>query len=81
MRKQLLLTLICLISTTMHIRAERIELLMNSNWQFRFSHDVEHTTRRVDLPHTWNKVDAMVGKRDYKRGIGNYSKLFWVNQD
>lgn len=81
MRKQFLFTLILLISTTIHMRAERIELLMNSNWQFRFSHDVEHTTRRVDLPHTWNKVDAMVGKKDYKRGIGNYSKRFWVNQD
>ncbi|MGL4853328.1 MAG: beta-glucuronidase LacZ4 [Phocaeicola sp.] len=81
MKTKLIFTLLLLFSITIQTHAERIELLMNNDWRFRFSHEVEHTTRRVDLPHTWNTVDALAGKRDYKRGIGNYSKRFWINQD
>ncbi|MGL4519711.1 MAG: beta-glucuronidase LacZ4 [Phocaeicola sp.] len=81
MKTKLIFTLMLLFSVTMQIQAERIELVMNNDWRFRFSHEVEHTTRRVDLPHTWNTVDALAGKRDYKRGIGNYSKRIWINQN
>lgn len=54
---------------------------MNENWNFRFSHQVEKTTRRVDLPHTWNTVDALAGKRDYKRGVGNYYKTIFIKDE
>lgn len=57
------------------LRAERKDILLNDNWMFRFSHQVPHNSaERVDLPHTWNAQDALSGKQDYKRGIGNYTR-------
>lgn len=38
-------------------------------------------TRRVDLPHTWNAQDALAGKIDYKRGIGNYEKALYIRPE
>ena len=61
------------------LHAERQDILLNDGWSFRFSHQVERgTERRVDLPHTWNAKDALSGKLDYKRGIGNYEKKIAV---
>ena len=55
---------------------------LNSDWKFRFSHDVNKSSgKRVDLPHTWNAGDALSGEWDYKRGIGNYIKKFFVNEN
>ncbi len=62
--------------------AQRENRLLNADWNFRFSHQVNaNDTRRVDLPHTWNTTDALIGKTDYKRGIGNYSKKLFVPAD
>lgn len=69
------------LSVTMALRAERLELLMNSDWRFRFSHEVEKRSgRRVDLPHTWNTTDALAGNPAYKRGIGNYEKQILIEE-
>ena len=55
---------------------------LDEDWQFRFSHSVEKGVYdRVDLPHTWNAGDALSGKPDYKRGIGNYRKTITVPDD
>lgn len=55
--------------------ASRKEILLNDHWNFRFSWQVQkNSERRVDLPHTWNAQDALSGKQDYHRGIGNYRK-------
>ncbi len=57
------------------LHAQREDQTVNHDWRFRFSHQVERNSgKRVDLPHTWNTTDALVGKIDYKRGIGNYTK-------
>ena len=62
--------------------SSRQTIPLNSDWQFRFSHEVNNSdSRRVDLPHTWNASDALVGKIDYKRGIGNYTKTIPVGED
>lgn len=61
------------------VKSQRQNLLLNDNWAFRFSHQVKSEMRRVDIPHTWNTVDALVGKIDYKRGIGNYSKELFID--
>lgn len=59
--------------------AQRKDILLNNDWRFRFAHQVDrNVTTRVDLPHTWNTVDALVGRTDYKRGIGNYYKTLNV---
>lgn len=63
-------------------RAQRENILINQDWNFRFSHQVDHHSgRRVDLPHTWNAQDALSGKTDYKRGIGNYTKQLFVRPE
>lgn len=62
--------------------AQRQDILLNDNWKFRFSHQVQKGTEvRVDLPHTWNAQDALSGKIDYKRGIGNYEKNLFVRPE
>ena len=59
--------------------AARQLININNNWHFRFSHQVQKNSgQRVDLPHTWNASDALSGKMDYKRGIGNYTKTIMV---
>lgn len=83
MRKSFWCLLIGLLAGSMlPARGQRQEMLLNDNWQFRFSHQVEKgSARRVDLPHTWNARDALAGKLDYKRGIGNYEKRLWVKEE
>lgn len=63
----------------MSVSATRQSILLNDNWNFRFSWQVQKgTERRVDLPHTWNAQDALSGKQDYYRGVGNYRKMVSV---
>ena len=62
--------------------AQRQDILLNDNWKFRFSHQVQKGSEiRVDLPHTWNTQDALSGKIDYKRGIGNYEKKLFIRPE
>ena len=68
--------------SVMTISAQRRDILLNDNWKFRFSHQVQMGTEvRVDLPHTWNAQDALSGKIDYKRGIGNYEKMLFIRPE
>jgi beta-galactosidase len=79
-RKNILTLIACIILTATGVKAQRQSILLNDNWSFRFSHEVEkRTERRVNLPHTWNAQDALSGKIDYKRGIGNYEKTLLVD--
>ena len=60
----------------------RTSVSLNNDWRFRFSHEVNASaSRRVDLPHTWNAQDALAGKIDYKRGIGNYTKSIHIGDE
>ena len=62
--------------------ATRKEILLNENWMFRFSHQVQFKSEeRVNLPHTWNSGDALSGKQDYYRGMGNYTKTLFVKPE
>lgn len=66
----------------MSMFAQRQDILLNNDWNFRFSHQVQKGTGvRVDLPHTWNAQDALSGKIDYKRGIGNYEKNLFIRPE
>ena len=65
--------LLVLCSTSLF--ASRKEILLNNDWNFRFSHQVQRNSgQRVDLPHTWNSGDALIGTQDYYRGMGNYDQ-------
>ena len=47
---------------------------LNRAWRFTPGWEVRHNvSTEVNLPHTWN-TDALCGKPDYYRGIGNYEK-------
>ncbi len=73
--------LICLLLSVCSY-AGRTSRLLNGEWKFRFSHQVERNTAiSVTLPHTWNAQDALSGKLDYKRGIGNYERKLYVAQE
>lgn len=66
----------------MSMFAQRQDILLSNDWNFRFSHQVQKGTEvRVDLPHTWNAQDALSGKIDYKRGIGNYEKNLFIRPE
>ena len=70
------------VAFSMQTFAQRENFVINQDWNFRFSHQVKtNDLRRVDLPHTWNAQDALGGKIDYKRGIGNYSKKLYVRPE
>lgn len=62
--------------------AQRQDISLNNHWKFRFSHQVQKGSEvRVDLPHTYNAQDALSGKIDYKRGIGNYEKNLFIRPE
>ncbi len=61
--------------------AQRTTILLNDGWNFRFSHQVEpNSATPVTIPHTWNADDALSGKLDYKRGIGNYQRTLHIDK-
>lgn len=67
---------------TSTVLASRREICINDDWQFRFSWQVrKDSERRVDLPHTWNAQDALSGKQDYHRGVGNYRKKLSIGEE
>lgn len=69
-------------AVSMQTLAQRENILINQDWDFRFSHQVDkNSSRQVDLPHTWNAQDALSGKPDYKRGIGNYDKKLFIRSE
>lgn len=79
---KLFIVFLLTISLSSTLLAQRENILINNDWDFRFSHEVEQRSgKRVDLPHTWNTTDALSGKIDYKRGIGNYKKSLFIKQD
>lgn len=76
------LLLLLLAASATVCQAQREDILIDDNWTFRFSHEVERNSgRRVDLPHTWNTTDALAGQLDYKRGIGNYTRQLFVKPE
>ena len=76
------ISLLLIFLSALNLYAERNIVCLNENWSFRFSHQVNKgTARRVDLPHTWNAQDALSGKVDYKRGIGNYEKRIFIKSE
>ena len=62
--------------------AQRSYYGLDTGWMFRFSHQVEKSSPKpVSLPHTWNAQDALSGKIDYKRGIGNYERSLFIRPE
>lgn len=48
---------------------------LNRSWKFTPGYEVKKGVFKViSLPHTWNSKDALGGKVDYYRGLGNYER-------
>ena len=72
-RKHYLLVMLACMTLPLH--SQRLQQQLDKDWDFRFSHQVERgSSIRIAIPHTWNTQDALSGKIDYKRGIGNYEQ-------
>ena len=64
------------------VHAQRQTQTINDSWKFLKRECTAAADSAFDdskwtsihLPHTWNTQDALSGKIDYKRGIGNYEK-------
>lgn len=84
MQRILLSVLISLISFG-YVSAREV-ININRSWQFTPGWEVQKgISTEVNLPHTWN-LDALSGKIDYFRGLGNYVKYIevpksWKGQD
>lgn len=51
---------------------------LNRSWRFTPGYETsQNVFTEVNLPHTWN-TDALMGKRDYYRGLGNYEKSLTI---
>src|SRR6201989_1179859 len=66
----------------------RKELTINSGWYFHKGNiGVENNSfdspqwTRINLPHTWNNLDAFDDEPGYYRGIGWYAYSFRPNQN
>lgn len=67
-----ILFVICVVSFFMSNAQTKI---INSGWQF--SED-KTSWETIDIPHTWNKLDAFDDSPGYKRGLGNYKKQVFI---
>ena len=47
---------------------------LNRGWTFHHGFQPVGEVQTVDLPHTWNKGDAMYGTADYYRGLCRYAR-------
>lgn len=69
--------IICgLLLAALPVRAEREVYDLNGGWMF-YTYDQADSVS-VELPHTWNDVDALAGRADYYRGAGQYVKSIYV---
>lgn len=60
---------------------QREQHLLNSNWSFSFGYETKPDLwTRIEIPHTWNKEDALNGKIDYYRGQATYEKVLFVDK-
>ncbi|MCG8474090.1 MAG: hypothetical protein MI784_01200 [Cytophagales bacterium] len=81
--KKKFLTLCMLLLVCGWGHAQRKKLLLNKNWKFTFGHVVKWNgpSERINLPHTWNNLDALGGNIDYYRGLGNYERKVFIEPE
>lgn len=80
LKKVILFSVISLLSV--NLSAQRISKLINTDWVFTYGYDVKKSAKeRVDIPHTWNATDALTGQLDYYRGVGNYQKEVFIEEE
>ncbi len=74
--------LLILIVTNALQAQQRVEIPLNTNWEFMYGYEKRKANARpVTIPHTWNAGDADSGKKDYYRGDGSYVKKLFVAKE
>lgn len=77
---KLLLVFILLVSSMLFASAQRQNISLNKNWNFKGASLWEQSVeKQVDIPHTWNTEDAAQGYK-YFRGEGSYSKNYFIDE-
>jgi len=59
-------------------QAQRLAKTINSGWEFQLENSEK--TQTVNIPHTWNSVDAF-NDGDYLRGKGSYKKQLFIPEN
>lgn len=73
MRQILLMFIVGIASLNCY--GQRVITNINRNWEFVPGWEVQKDkSTTINIPHTWN-LDALSGKWDYYRGLGNYYKM------
>lgn len=70
--KSKVLILLCVVFSFTTFSQHKI---INSGWQF--SED-KTTWETVNIPHTWNKLNAFDDNKGYRRGLGYYKKQIFI---
>ncbi|WP_282055822.1 beta-glucuronidase LacZ4 [Maribacter luteus] len=77
-RKVKITSLLLLVTFT--LSAQRKIKLLNHNWNFTYGYEVKKNVyERIDIPHTWNAIDANSDNPNYYRGLGNYEKEILID--
>lgn len=73
---------LCLLVITFFCQSQIREIhLLNNNWNFTYGYEVvPNVWQRVDIPHTWNKDDALSGNIRYYRGQATYQKKLFIDK-
>jgi len=55
--------------------------LLNRNWSLVYGYEVSTSAGKlVQLPHTWNADDALIGNKAYYRGQASYQKKIFIEK-
>ncbi|MBR9914163.1 MAG: glycoside hydrolase family 2 [Algicola sp.] len=76
MNKLIGLSLFVCVAFSLQIFAQ--QKTINSGWQY--SEDT-NTWESVNIPHTWNKTDAFDDQPGYRRGLGYYKKIIFIQDE
>ena len=61
------------------VQTFRTQISLNNDWKFKKENTQDNLI--VNLPHTWNKVDATKEGSEYHRGIANYQKTIELKKE
>ena len=60
-----------------HGSSTRTTIPLDQNWYFRLA-GIDNNNIKVNLPHSWNTIDAFDTRPGYHRGVGIYTKtIIW----
>ncbi len=71
---------VTLMSTAFSFQLTAQTTIINSGWHFTLD-STKTSWQTVNIPHTWNKLDAFDDERGYYRGLGWYRKQVFISAE